>query len=195
MTILITKGESVKLAQELGQLSKLVVGLGWDVRPSNQETFDLDLSCVMIREDGKAARDADFIYYFNRESICRSIAHSGDNRTGEGEGDDEKLYLNLTSLPFDIAKLVITATIDDTNGKTTHQNFGQVENAYIRIINPDNGNEVRFNLSEESAVTKYTGVHFVEIYRYKGEWKFKAIGNGYNGGLKEFLSWYGLEGK
>ena len=195
MAILITKGESVQLAEELGPLSKLVVGLGWDIRKSNQEKFDLDLSCILTREDGNASRDADFIYYFNRESICHSIAHSGDNRTGEGDGDDEKLYLNLTSLPFDIVKLVITATIDDTNGQTAHQNFGQVENAYIRIINPDNGQEVRFNLSEETAVTKYTGVHFVEIYRYEGEWKFKAIGNGYNGGLKEFLSWYGLEGK
>jgi tellurium resistance protein TerD len=208
MAIQLEKGGNISLDKIDPSFKNINVGLGWDVPEAvkeanrlgfdlgktEQETFDLDASIMMVASTGKARSDQDFIYYQkdHRKSVCGSIYHTGDNRTGAGEGDDESIHVFLNKVPNEIQKLIICVTIHE--GEIKKQNFGQVTNAFIRLVNKDTDEEVvRYDLSEEAST--YTGIIFGEIYRYNGEWKFKAVGRGFHGGLEEFVRMYGLDTK
>ena len=187
--IQLTKGENINLTKTDSLLRIINVGLGWDIKTGEKgdETFDLDASIIMLGEDGKVRSNADFIYYHHKDSVCGSIHHTGDNRTGEGDGDDETIQVFLDKVPTDVFKLVVCVSIDDAEKKK--QNFGQVSNAFVRLVNSDTQNEVaRFDLTE-NASTK-TAMIFAEIYRYDGEWKFKAIEQGF-ASLVELLRFHG----
>ena len=157
------------------------IGLGWDVRKTDGVSFDLDASAFMLDAEGKILGDASFIFFNNKVSPCGAVVHNGDNRTGEGDGDDESIAVTLADLPEAVAKIMVGVTIHeaDENG----QNFGQVSNAYIRVVDETNATEVaRYDLSEDASTE--TAMVFGELYRHNGDWKFKAVGQGYAGGLK-----------
>jgi tellurium resistance protein TerD len=189
--IRLEKGENINLTKDEPSLKNILIGCGWDVRASDQETFDLDVSLIMVGADGKATSDRDLIFYnpTHLTSVCGSVRHTGDNRTGEGDGDDESIFIQLDKVPAGKHRLVVCVSIYQALEKK--QNFGQVLNAYIRVLNADTDQEIRrYDLTED--YSKYTGVIPGEIYRYQGDWKFKAIGTGLAGGLKEFVSMHGL---
>lgn len=189
MGISLNKGGNLSLSKTDPTLKNVLVGLGWDARPTTGADFDLDASAFMVREDGKVRSDADFIFYNQLRSTCGSVEHTGDNKTGAGEGDDEALIVLLDKVPSDIQRVIFTVTIHDAEARK--QNFGQVSNAFIRIVNKDNNNEVaRFDLSEDASIE--TAMVFGEIYKHGNEWKFKAIGQGYAGGLAAMARQYGI---
>jgi len=189
MVISLTKGDNINLSKTNPTLKNIVVGLGWDVKETDGETFDLDASILMVKADGKARSDADFIYYHQKDSLCGAIHHTGDNLTGAGDGDDESIHVFLDKVPNDIQKLIICVSIYDADKKK--QNFGQVLNAFIRLVNIDTNEEVtRYGLSENASTE--TAMIFGEIYRYEGEWKFKAVGQGFKGGLAELIRQHGI---
>lgn len=191
MAIQLSKGQRIDLTKDNPSLNKIVVGLGWDVKTfdSGQE-FDLDASLFLLNEQGKATNDLDFIFYNNLVSQCGSVEHTGDNRTGEGDGDDEQVKIRLSNVPSHIHRIAITVTIHDAENR--HQNFGQIENAFVRLVDEDTNNEVlRFDLGEDFSIE--TAVVFCELYRHGSEWKFNAIGSGYQGGLASLVSAYGLD--
>lgn len=166
-----------------------MVGLGWNQRTSEGTDFDLDASIFLVKADGKVRSDADFIFYNNTTSTCGSVHHKGDNRTGAGEGDDEVIEVNLATMPADVDKLIFTVTID--NADTRRQNFGMVSSAFIRVVNDERGSEItRYDLSEDASME--TAMIFGEIYRYNSEWKFRAIGQGYPGGMSEMARRFGV---
>ena len=180
MAISLSKGGNVSLTKEAPGMEEVIVGLGWDVRATDGQDFDLDASCFMLGANGKVRSDSDFIFYNNLKSADGSIEHTGDNRTGAGEGDDESIYVNLAKVPADVQKLVIAVTIHEADARK--QNFGQVSNAFIRIVNKKTNQEIaRFDLSEEASTN--TAMIFGELYRHNGEWKFRAVSQGYDGGL------------
>lgn len=180
MAISLSKGGNVSLTKEAPGMDEVIVGLGWDTRATDGQDFDLDASCFMLGADGKVRSDSDFIFYNNLKSTDGSVTHNGDNRTGAGEGDDETIEVNLVKVPADVSKLVIAVTIHEA--QTRKQNFGQVSNAFIRIVNKKTGQEVaRFDLSEEASTN--TAVIFGELYRHNNEWKFRAVDQGFDGGL------------
>ena len=189
MAISLKKGGRVNLSKEAPSLKKIKVGLGWDVRVTDGNDFDLDASVFMLNSDGKAKDESAFIFYNNKKSACGSVEHQGDNLTGAGEGDDESLIIDLDKIPADVEKLVIAVTIHD--GASRNQNFGQVDNAFIRLVNTDNEEEViRFDLSEDSSTE--ISLIFAELYKKDAQWRFAAKGDGFNGGLEQLLSVYGL---
>jgi tellurium resistance protein TerD len=189
MGISLNKGGNLSLTKTDPTLKNIIVGLGWDARPTDGADFDLDASAFMVKADGKVRGDADFIFYNQLKSTCGSVEHTGDNKTGAGEGDDEALIVLLDKVPADIERIVFTVTIHDAEGRK--QNFGQVSNAYMRIVNKDSNNEVaRFDLSEDASIE--TAMVFGEIYKHGGEWKFKAVGQGYSGGLGALARQYGI---
>ncbi|MSP27955.1 MAG: TerD family protein [Methylococcales bacterium] len=189
MSISLNKGGNLSLTKTDPTLKNIIVGLGWDARPTDGADFDLDASAFMVKADGKVRGDADFIFYNQLKSTCGSVEHTGDNKTGAGDGDDESLIVLLDKVPADIERIVLTVTIHDAEGRK--QNFGQVSNAYMRIVNKDNNNEVaRFDLSEDASIE--TAMTFGEIYKHGGEWKFKAVGQGYSGGLAALAKQYGI---
>lgn len=191
MAIQLSKGQRIDLTKDNPSLNKIVVGLGWDLKTfdSGQE-FDLDASLFLLNEQGKATNDLDFIFYNNLISQCGSVEHTGDNRTGEGDGDDEQVKIHLSNVPTHIHRIAITVTIHDAENR--HQNFGQIENAFVRLVDEDTNNEVlRFDLGEDFSIE--TAVVFCELYRHGSEWKFNAIGSGYQGGLASLVSAYGLD--
>ena len=189
MGISLSKGGNLSLSKTDPTLKNIIVGLGWDARPTAGTDFDLDASAFMVKEDGKVRSDADFIFYNQLRSSCGSVEHTGDNKTGAGEGDDESLIVLLDKVPAEIQRIIITVTIHEAD--TRRQNFGQVSNAFIRLVNKDNNNEVaRFDLSEDASVE--TAMVFGEIYKHGGEWKFKAVGQGYAGGLGALARQYGI---
>lgn len=189
MGISLNKGGNLSLTKTDPTLKNIIVGLGWDARPTDGADFDLDASAFMVKADGKVRGDADFIFYNQLKSTCGSVEHTGDNKTGAGEGDDEALIVLLDKVPADIERIVFTVTIHDAEGRK--QNFGQVSNAYMRIVNKDSNNEVaRFDLSEDASIE--TAMTFGEIYKHGGEWKFKAVGQGYSGGLAALARQYGI---
>jgi tellurium resistance protein TerD len=189
MGISLNKGGNLSLSKTDPTLKNIIVGLGWDARPTAGADFDLDASAFMVKEDGKVRSDADFIFYNQLRSSCGSVEHTGDNKTGAGEGDDESLVILLDKVPADIQRVVFTVTIHDAEARK--QNFGQVSNAFIRVVNKDSNNEVaRFDLSEDASVE--TAMVFGEIYKHNGEWKFKAVGQGYAGGLGALARQYGI---
>ena len=189
MSVSLAKGGNVSLSKEEPGIESISVGLGWDVRATDGQDFDLDASCFLLNDAGKVRGDSDFIFYNNLKSPCGAVVHTGDNRTGEGDGDDESITVELLRLPADVARLAFTVTIHEADQR--HQNFGMVSNAFIRIVNRKNGREVaRFDLSEDASTN--TAMIFGEVYRHNGEWKFRAVGQGYNGGLGPLARNYGV---
>jgi len=192
MALSLTKGGNINLSKTDFLLKNIIVGLGWDVRESDQETFDLDASILMVGSSEKAKNEKDLIFYNNKKSLCGSVNHAGDNRTGSGDGDDESIHVFLDKVPAEIQKLIIFVSIHDAD--KLKQNFGQVLNAFVRLVNKDTHEEVtRYDLSEEGDTATYTSMIFGEIYRYQGDWKFKAVGRGVEGGLSEFARIHGLD--
>ena len=189
MAISLQKGGNVNLSKEAPNLKKIIVGLGWDPRSTDGATFDLDGSAFLLKSDGKVRGDSDFIFYNNLKSTDGAVVHTGDNQTGEGEGDDERIEIDLTRVPADIDRISITVTIHDAEAR--RQNFGMVSKAFIRCLNAEGEKEIaRYDLSEDSSTE--TAMIFGEIYRYNGEWKFKAIGQGFNGGLGPLARSFGV---
>lgn len=189
MGLTLEKGANLSLDKAAPGLKELIAGLGWNPRSTDGAAYDLDASVFMLNSTGKVRSGDDFIFYNQKESPCKSVIHTGDNRTGEGDGDDESVIINLDKVPADVEKLVFTVTIFDAD--TRKQNFGQVGDAFIRLVNKADGKEViRFDLVEDAATE--TAMIFAELYRHNGEWKFRAVGQGYAGGLKALCSQYGL---
>lgn len=190
MAISLQKGGNVNLNKEAPGLKKLLVGLGWDPRATDGKEFDLDGSVFLLNASGKARSDADFIFYNNLKSADGSVAHSGDNRSGQGDGDDETVTIDLDKVPADVDKISVCVTIHDAAARS--QNFGMVSKAFIRCINgADNKEIARFDLSEDSSVE--TAMIFGEVYRAGAEWKFKAIGQGFAGGLAPLARSFGID--
>ncbi|KZK79085.1 General stress protein 16U [Pseudovibrio sp. W64] len=189
MAVSLQKGGNVSLTKEAPGLSAVTIGLGWDSRATDGIDFDLDASVFVCGDNGKVRSDSDFVFYNNKEGADGSIMHLGDNRTGEGDGDDEQVKVNLTKVPADVKKLVFSVTIHDA--ETRKQNFGQVENAFIRVVNQAGETEiVRYDLSEDYSIE--TAMIFGELYRHNEDWKFKAVGAGFAGGLGPLASNHGV---
>lgn len=193
MGVNLTKGQRVALDKGL---TRALIGLGWDVNQyDGGKDFDLDASAFLLGANGKVRRDSDFIFYGNLKSSDGSVTHTGDNRTGAGEGDDEVILLDLSKVPQDIQKIAITVTIYEAQER--NQNFGQVSNAYVRLAkmaSPEDmiGTEVlRFDLMEDFSIE--TAIVVCEIYRHGSDWKFNAVGSGYQGGLRALCLSYGVD--
>jgi len=177
------------LSKEAPGLTKVLVGLGWDARASDGADFDLDASVFLCGASGKVRSDSDFIFYNNLKSSDGSVEHTGDNKSGAGEGDDESIKVDLSKIPADVAKIVFAVTIHEAEGRK--QNFGMVSNAFVRVVNQDGNKELaRYDLSEDSSVE--TAMIFAEVYRNGNEWKFKAIGQGFKGGLGPLAATLGV---
>lgn len=189
MAVSLTKGGNVNLTKLAPGLSRVKVGLGWDKRQTDGSQFDLDTSIFMLNEFGKVNSDGEFVFFNNPKSPCGSVTHGGDNRTGEGEGDDESASISLNAVPATTEKVTFAVTIYDAEER--RQNFGMVNRAYIRVVNEDNNEELaRYDLSEDMSIE--TAMIFGEVYRNNGEWKFKAVGQGYAGGLKSLAENFGV---
>jgi tellurium resistance protein TerD len=189
MALSLQKGGNLSLSKAAPNLTNILIGLGWDVRTTDGAAFDLDASLFMVGETGKVRSDADFIFYNQAKSACGSVEHTGDNRTGAGDGDDESIKVNLANVPANVSRLIVTVTIHDAQAR--QQSFGQVGGAFMRVVNSaDNSEIARFDLSEDYSTE--TAMIFGEVYRHNGEWKFKAIGQGYSGGLYAMCQQYGV---
>ncbi|MDX9699197.1 MAG: TerD family protein [Rhodocyclaceae bacterium] len=189
MAISLQKGGNVSLSKASPNLRKVLIGLGWDARSTSGDDFDLDASVFMVGSNGKVRSDADFIFYNQLRSTCGSVEHTGDNRTGAGDGDDESIKVVLAQVPSEIERLVVAVTIHDADAR--RQNFGMVRGAYIRLVNIEDDTEiVRFDLTEDASVE--TAMIFGEVYRHNGEWKFRAVGQGYSGGLRALAVAHGI---
>ncbi len=189
MAVSLSKGGNVSLSKEAPGLTAVDVGLGWNARVTDGADFDLDASAFLLSAAQKVRTDNDFIFYNRTTSADGSVVHQGDNRTGSGDGDDELITVNLATVPADVQTIAITVTIHEAEAR--RQTFGQVNNAYIRIVNKaDNKEIVRFDLSEDYSIE--TAMVFGELYRKDNEWKFKAIGQGFGGGLAALASNYGV---
>lgn len=195
MSVSLKKGQKISLTKSALKLDKCFVGLGWDTgKYKGRYDFDLDVSVFMVGKNGRV-KDDDFIFYFNQKHKSGSVTHCGDNRTGDGDGDDEQVLLNLKKVPDNIEELVVVVTIYD--GPKRGQNFGQVENAYIRLVNGDINDEstqdevVRYNLEQDFSFSN--SVIFCSIFRENGEWQFKALGDGSMDELGDICSKYGIE--
>jgi len=189
--ISLQKGQKIDLTKGNPGLSKIIVGLGWDTNKySGGADFDLDASAFLLDKNGKASGIEAFIYYNNLVGGNSSVTHTGDNLTGEGEGDDEQIKVDLSLVPAHIDKVAIAVTIHEAAQRA--QNFGQVSNAFVRVVNETDGKEVmRYDLGEDFSVE--TAIVACELYRHQGEWKFNAVGNGFAGGLSALCSNYGLQ--
>ncbi|MFC5906331.1 TerD family protein [Streptacidiphilus monticola] len=189
MGVSLSKGGNVSLTKEAPGLTAVLVGLGWDVRTTTGADFDLDASAILVGENGKVLSDKDFVFYNNLKSADGSVEHTGDNLTGEGEGDDEVVKVNLAAVPAAVSKIVFPVSIYDAENRA--QNFGQVRNAFIRVVNQAGGAEIaRYDLSEDASTE--TAMIFGELYRNGAEWKFRAIGQGYASGLRGIAQDYGV---
>ncbi|MCG2620707.1 TerD family protein [Arthrobacter sp. I2-34] len=184
------KGSNLSLTKTDPGLQKAVVGLGWDPRTTTGEAFDLDASALLLGANGKVRSSADFIFYNQRAAADGSVVHEGDNRTGEGGGDDETILVDLSAVAADVERVVFVVSIDQAEARG--QNFGQVRGAYCRVVNQATEQEiVRFDLSEDAAPE--TAMIFSEIYRHSGEWKFRAVGQGYATGLAGIATDFGVQ--
>lgn len=191
MGINLQKGQRVDLTKGNAGLVKLVVGLGWDTNKySGRDDFDLDAAAFLLDETGKVLKDTDFIFYNNLRHESGGVEHLGDNLTGAGDGDDEQIKVDLSKMPATYRRVAFTVTINDAEARK--QSFGQVNNAFIRIINETNGQELlRFDLGEDFSVE--TAIVFAELYRHESEWKFNAVGNGFKGGLAALCGNFGIQ--
>jgi tellurium resistance protein TerD len=189
MAVSLVKGGNVSLSKTAPSLKRILIGLGWEAKSTDGDDFDLDASAFLLAENGKVKGDDDFIFYNQLLSKCGSVEHTGDNRTGDGDGDDEALKINLDKVPASIKRVVIGVTIHDADARK--QNFGQVSDAFMRIVNLDNDIEIaRFDLAEDYSTE--TAMIFGEVYNHNGEWKFKAVGQGFSGGLESMCRQFGV---
>lgn len=189
MAISLNKGGNLSLSKTDPSLTQVLVGLGWDARATDGVDFDLDASAFLLGVNEKVRGEHDFIFYNQTRSQDGSVEHTGDNRTGDGDGDDEAVTIDLGKVSPDVQKIAITVTIHDADSRG--QNFGQVQNAFIRVVNNQSQVEiVRFDLNEDYSTE--TAMIFGELYRHNGEWKFRAVGQGYNGGLRAMCHQYGI---
>lgn len=193
MPVQLSKGGKVNLAKAasdagVASLTRVVAGLGWDInRFDGGNDFDLDASAFLCGANGKVRKDEDFVFYNNKEA--KGVTHSGDNRTGSGDGDDEQIVIDLTQVESDVEKIAITVTIFEADVR--NQNYGMVENSYIRLFDEATGTElVRYELGEDYSIE--TAIVVGELYRYNGQWKFNAIGSGFQGGLEALCRNYGV---
>lgn len=191
MPVSLQKGQKVSLTKDNPGLKKVVVGLGWDVNAFDTGAdFDLDAAAFLLADNGKASDSGDFVFYGNLKHASGAVEHLGDNLTGAGDGDDEQIKIDLSRMPAEVTKVAFTATIYEAESR--RQNFGQVSNAFIRIYNEETGEEMlRYDLGEDFSIE--TAVVFGELYKNGNEWKFNAIGSGYQGGLAALCANYGVE--
>jgi len=191
MTVSLAKGQKVDLTKTNPGLTKILVGLGWDTNKyDGGGEFDLDASAFLLAESGKVGTEKDFCFYGNPKHESGGLEHSGDNRTGAGEGDDEVIKVDLSKIPASIQKIDFTVTIHEAEERK--QNFGQVSNAFIRVVNEGNGEElIRYDLGEDYSTE--TAIIAAELYRNDAEWKFNAIGSGFAGGLKALCKNFGVD--
>ena len=191
MPINLSKGQKVSLTKSNPGLKNIMVGLGWDVNAFDTGAdFDLDAAAFMLGSNGKCPTDQEFVFYGKLEHPTGAVKHMGDNRTGEGEGDDEEMQITLPDIPGSIERIAFTVTIYEAEAR--RQNFGQVSNAYIRIVDQDTNQElIRYDLGEDFSIE--TAVVVGELYKHNGEWKFNAIGSGFQGGLAALCGHYGIE--
>ncbi|SHN12230.1 tellurium resistance protein TerD [Pseudomonas asturiensis] len=189
MALTLQKGGNLSLSKTDPTLTNVLIGLGWDPRATDGQEFDLDASAFLLGANGKVRSEADFIFYNQLKSADGSVEHAGDNRTGAGDGDDEVVKVDLTRVPADVDKIVFVVTIHDADSRK--QNFGQVGGSFIRVVNEKSSSEiVRYDLAEDASTE--TAMVFAELYRNAGEWKFRAVGQGYAGGLKAVANSYGM---
>ncbi|QXE37029.1 TerD family protein [Streptomyces sp. GMY02] len=189
MGVSLSKGGNVSLTKAAPNLTAVTVGLGWDVRTTTGSDFDLDASALLTNAEGKVATDGNFVFFNNLRSPDGSVEHTGDNLTGEGEGDDEAIKVNLAAVPADVDKIVFPVSIYEAESR--QQSFGQVRNAFIRVVNQADNNELaRYDLSEDASTE--TAMVFGELYRNGAEWKFRAIGQGYASGLRGIAQDFGV---
>ena len=191
MPISLKKGQKVDLTKTNPGLTKMCVGLGWDINKyDGGSAFDLDTAAFLLGENGKVREQGDFVFYSNLSHASGAVVHQGDNLTGEGEGDDEQIIVDLSKVPADVTRIAFTATIYDAEER--RQNFGQVSNAYIRVVDTANNNElIRYDLGEDFSIE--TAVVVGELYRNGSEWKFNAVGSGVQGGLSALCGNYGID--
>ncbi len=191
MPINLSKGQKVDLTKGNPGLKNIMTGLGWDVNAFDSGgDFDLDAAAFMLGADGKRPTDKEFIFYGNLVHASESVKHMGDNLTGEGDGDDEQIQIDLSKVPANIEKIAFTVTIYEADSR--RQNFGQVSNAFIRIVNEATGEEmIRYDLGEDFSIE--TAIVVGELYRNNGEWKFNAIGSGFQGGLAALCGHFGID--
>jgi len=190
MAVSLSKGGRVSLSKEAPGLNNIKVGLGWDANATDTGAdFDLDASVFMLNSSGQVVSDAHFIFYNNATSPDGAVVHQGDNRTGEGDGDDEVIEIDLGKVAPEVDKIIFTVTIDEAQAR--NQNFGQVNNSLIRIVNQDGNAEItKYELDED--YSSETAINFGELYRKDGGWNFKAVGAGFNDGLMGFCKMYGV---
>jgi tellurium resistance protein TerD len=189
MGVSLAKGGNVSLSKAAPNLTAVAVGLGWDVRATTGADFDLDASALLLNSAGKVISDQHFVFFNNLRSPDGSVEHTGDNLTGEGEGDDEVINVSLATVPAECERIVFPVSIYDADNRG--QSFGQVRNAFIRIVNRADGSELaRFDLSEDASTE--TAMVFGELYRYQSEWKFRAVGQGYASGLAGIAMDFGV---
>lgn len=188
--VCLVKGQKVDLTKSNPGLAKINAGLGWDVNIfDGGAQFDLDAEVFLLADNGKVTSDSDFVFYGNAVHSSGAVEHSGDNRDGAGDGDDETIRIDLSKVPANITRITFTVTIYDAEAR--NQNFGQVRNAFIRIYNPDTNEELlRYDLSEDYSIE--TALIIGELYRHNGEWKFNAVGAGYQGGLEALCRGFGV---
>lgn len=191
MGISLSKGQKVDLTKGNPSLSNIMIGLGWDVNGFDSGlSFDLDAAAFLLDAQGRCVQDVDFVFYNNLKHPSGSCTHMGDNLTGEGEGDDEQIQVNLSKVPQNVSKISFTVTIHEAQNKG--QNFGQVSNSFIRIVDELTGSEIlRFDLGEDFSIE--TAVVVGELYRHSGQWKFNAIGSGFSGGLGALCKHFGID--
>jgi tellurium resistance protein TerD len=189
VSVSLTKGGNVSLTKQAPGLAAVVVGLGWDARTTDGKAFDLDASAIICNADGQVLSDQHFVFFNNATSPEGAVQHTGDNKTGEGEGDDEQVKVNLSGLPAEAARVVFPVSIYESD--TSGQSFGQVRNAFIRVVNQaDNAELARYDLSEDASTE--TAMVFGELYRNGEEWKFRAVGQGYSAGLAGIARDFGV---
>jgi len=189
MAVSLSKGGNVNLSKEAPGLNKIIVGLGWDARVTDGAAFDLDASAFLLKTDGKVRNDNDFCFYNNKTVADGAMQHMGDNLTGVGEGDDETIKVELNKIPAEIDRVVFSVTIHEAVARK--QNFGQVSRAYIRVVNEEKNEEIaRYDLSEDASTE--TAMIFGELYRNGPDWKFRAVGQGFAGGLGPLAASYGV---
>lgn len=191
MPINLSKGQKVDLTKGNPSLKNIIVGLGWDVNAFDSGfDYDLDAAAFMLGANGKCPTEREFIFYGNLEHNSGSVKHLGDNLTGVGDGDDEQIEVNLMTVPANVERVAFTVTIYDAEKR--HQNFGQISNAYIRIMDQSTGTElIRYDLGEDFSIE--TAIVVGEIYKRNGDWKFNAIGSGFQGGLAALCAHYGID--
>ncbi|MGN7400194.1 TerD family protein [Cytobacillus praedii] len=191
MGIQLSKGQRIDLTKTNPGLTKAIIGLGWDTNKyQGGHDFDLDASAFLVDANNKCQNDLDFIFYNNLQHPSGAVIHTGDNRTGEGDGDDEQLVVDFTKIPANVHRIGITVTIHDADQRM--QNFGQVSNAFVRLVDDSNNEELlRFDLGEDFSIE--TAVVVCELYRHGSDWKFNAIGSGFSGGLASLCRNYGLQ--